>query len=108
MTGHVVALTTAPPDRAEAIADDLLRHRLVACVNLLGPVASRFHWQGRIDRATETLLVLKTRADLLPELEARLRAIHPYEVPELIAVPVAAGLDAYLRWITASCKEPDP
>ena len=108
MTPHLLLLTTTPSDRATAIADDLLQHRLVACVNIVGPVTSRYHWQGKVEQATETLLLLKTRADLLPELEARLRAIHPYEVPELIAVPIVAGLAAYLNWITDSCKDPTP
>ena len=99
-----LVICTAPPDRADGLADQLLEHRLVACVNLIGPVVSRYVWQGRLERADEVLLLMKTRRDLVPELTARLREWHPYDVPEILEVPLRSGLDAYLGWVDASCR----
>jgi periplasmic divalent cation tolerance protein len=99
-----VVLCTAPQDRAEDLADKLLEARLIACANLVGPVVSRYVWQGRVERAEECLMVLKTRATLVPELTARLAEWHPYDVPEVLEVPVQSGLAAYLAWLDASCR----
>lgn len=99
-----VVLCTAPPDRAEELAEKLLEARLIACANLVGPLVSRYLWEGRVERAEEVLLVLKTRRDLVPELTARLSEWHPYDVPEVLELPVRSGLDAYLAWIDSSCR----
>ncbi len=90
------------PDHATAreIARTLVAERLAACVNLLPAVTSIYVWQGEHTESEETLALLKTPRDRYPALETRLRALHPYEVPEIIAVELAAGLPAYLRWVT--------
>lgn len=88
------------PDTATAhrIADALVDARLAACVSVLPGVHSTYRWQGRVERADEVLLLIKTTRDALPALQARLPGLHPYELPELLAVE-AAGLPAYLDWI---------
>lgn len=99
-----VVLCTAPPDRAGELADLLLTAGLIACANLVGPVRSHFIWQGRLERADETLMVMKTRADRVPELTARLAELHPYDVPEVLEIPVRSGLEAYLAWVDQACQ----
>lgn len=91
--------TTCPDDAvAERITLALLEARLAACVNRLAPVRSSYRWQGAVETATEIPLLIKTTRARYAELESTLRALHPYEVPEIIAVPVAAGYGPYLRW----------
>lgn len=89
------------PDRevAERIARALLEERLAACVNITGPLLSLFWWEGRIDRAEEFLLLVKTRTSLLERLIARVRELHPYEVPEVVALPIIGGSEDYLAWL---------
>jgi len=97
-----VALSTAPDaDTAARIARALVEERLAACVNLVPAVRSIYRWRGRIEDAAEVLLVIKTRAERVEALAARLRALHPYELPELVALPVADGLAPYLDWVAA-------
>ncbi len=107
----VVVLCTAPlrgnGDRlgADALAQRLVEERLCACVNLVGslfPVTSWFRWEGRVDRAQEGFLILKTTAARLAALQARLQQLHPYAVPEVLAIDVANGLEAYLQWVRES------
>ena len=98
----VVVLCTFPdPERARAIAAELVGRRLAACVNLLPGVESIYRWEGKVERAGEVLAVIKTTR--YPELEAALEELHPYEVPEILALPVAAGLAGYLKWLGESC-----
>jgi periplasmic divalent cation tolerance protein len=94
-------VTCACPDRdvAERLANALVEARLAACVQVLPGVASVYRWQGAIERADEVLLLAKTWDDRLDALVATLRARHPYEVPEIMAVPAAGGLVAYLDWV---------
>ena len=100
--GVRVALTTAPDAEAAArIARVLVEERVAACANLVPQVRSIYRWQGRIEDDSEVLLVIKTRADRVDALAARLRALHPYEVPELVVLRVESGLDAYLDWVRA-------
>ena len=80
----------------------LLDERLIACANFVGPVKSRYRWQGAIEEGEETLLVMKTRRDQLTQLKARLTEVHPYDVPELLELPVSGGLEAYLQWVRES------
>ncbi|MBV8648564.1 divalent-cation tolerance protein CutA [Paludibacterium sp.] len=89
------------PDRAVAdrIAEQLVAAQLAACVNVLAPCQSVYRWQGRIEKAEEVPLLIKTTADAYPQLEQRLRALHPYQVPEIIACDIAAGLPEYLTWV---------
>ena len=86
---------------AQAIAEALVGERLAACVNRLPGVASTYRWQGRVTTDAEELLLVKTVASRFEALKARLLALHPYDLPELIAVPVEHGHDAYLDWVRA-------
>jgi periplasmic divalent cation tolerance protein len=105
---HVV-LCTAPPDRAEAIARAVLEKRLAACVNVVPTVTSLYWWDGAIQRDGEALLVMKTRAALVEALTAAIRAVHPYDVPEVIALPIEPGVGnaAYRAWVAREAKGQD-
>lgn len=94
-----VLLCTCPPDAAEGIAKGLLERRLVACVNALPGVVSRYWWNGALERDEETLLVMKTEASRVPEVIAALKGLHPHEVPELLSLPIEAGAEPYLAWV---------
>ena len=97
---------TSLPDAAsaETLASALIGRRLAACVNILAPCTSVYRWQGAIERAQEVQLVIKTVEDRWDALCAAVTAAHPYAVPELLALPVAAGLPAYLDWIVAETR----
>ena len=90
------------PDRETAlrIAETLVDKQLAACVNLIPGLTSVYRWQGRREGAEEVLLLIKTRRTVYPDLEQAILALHPYELPEIIAVPVVAGLAAYLAWVS--------
>ena len=96
------------PDAASAatIAHALVEERLAACVNRLPGVHSTYRWQGHVEEADEVLLLIKTTADRLDALTVRLQTLHPYELPELIAVEVRAGLPAYLDWVATESAPP--
>jgi periplasmic divalent cation tolerance protein len=98
----ILALITAPSmESGDMIAKTLLEKKLVACVNLVTPVMSLFSWQGEIDRDEEVLLIIKSRADLFEsDLIPAVEAVHPYDVPEIIAQPIMMGSAKYLNWIT--------
>lgn len=99
----LLVVCNAPDEEtAERIATTLVAEQLAACVNILGPCRSVYRWQGAVERAEEIPLLIKTRADAYPQLEARLAALHPYEVPEIVALPVAQGLPSYLTWVSNS------
>ena len=91
------------PDRAaaERLADELVAARLAACVNILAPCRSVYEWKGAMQHDEEHPLLVKTTTERYPALEAAIRAGHPYELPEIIAVPVERGLPAYLDWVAA-------
>ena len=95
----VVLTTVARVEDAEYIAREMVERRLAACVNILPPVTSVYRWQGEVTREAEHLLLMKTRKDRFEALRARLVEIHPYETPEVVALPVAAGHLPYLQWI---------
>lgn len=97
-THVMVTTTTAERANAEAIASRLLGERLAACVQIL-PIESRYVWEGRIERGTELLLLIKARADDYPLIERAIRDVHAYEVPQITAVALDAGSAAYLSWI---------
>ena len=100
MTEFIVIFVTASGrEEAETVAHTLVRDRLVACANILGGVRSLFHWQGKIDRADEQLIVMKGRSAHFQRIEQRIRELHSYEVPEIIALPVVAGSAPYLNWL---------
>ena len=94
------------PDResAEKLAALLIERRLAACVNILAPCSAVYRWQGEIQHDEEHPLLIKTAQDRYAELEATIRANHPYELPEIIAVPIERGLPAYLEWVAAETK----
>ncbi|MCE9581336.1 MAG: divalent-cation tolerance protein CutA [Planctomycetes bacterium] len=98
-----VVLMTAPDAAcADRIARVLVDERLAACVNILPEARSVYRWEGKVEEARELLLVAKTRAGLFPALEARVRALHPHKVPEIIAIPLTDGSRPYLSWVDAS------
>ena len=102
MSDVVLILTTVPDDeRAATMARTLVEERLAACVNLHGPMVSIYQWKGAVQREDERQLVIKTMRWRVPAVEARVRALHTYELPEFIVVPVESGGEAYLAWIKA-------
>lgn len=103
----LLVLTTLPDAAsARALAEALIDKRLAACVNILAPCVSVYRWQDAVERTEETPLVIKTTQTRYPALEALVREAHPYELPELIAVPVTRGLARYLDWVAASTAPP--
>jgi periplasmic divalent cation tolerance protein len=98
-------LTTWPADRGVSeLAATLVGERLAACVNVLAPMTSHYRWEGAIEQAQEVPLVIKTTAEQVPALEARLRGLHPYVVPEFVVLDAAAS-DAYGAWVRASVEQ---
>jgi periplasmic divalent cation tolerance protein len=95
----VVLVTAGTADEARRLGRALVEARLAACVNVVGPVRSIYRWQGAVEEADEHLLVVKARAADVAPLEARVRALHSYEVPEVIALPLRAGSAPYLAWL---------
>jgi periplasmic divalent cation tolerance protein len=104
-TGVLVALTTFPTaERAGEVARTLVGEGLVACVNIVPGVRSIYAWKGEISDDAEVLCVLKTRSDRLEALRARLVALHPYEVPELVVLEVTGGHEPYLAWVLGAAS----
>ena len=98
----LLCLSTCPDDAtARRIAEALVAEGVAACVNVMPAVHSVYRWQGKVERAEETLLLVKTTPERFAALRDRVVALHPYELPELVAVEIAAGLPAYLDWIAA-------
>jgi periplasmic divalent cation tolerance protein len=101
----MVALSTvATAEDAERLARSLVEKGVAACVSVVPSVVSFYRWKGAVERDAELLLVIKTEGERFPELEAALLGEHPYEVPELIALPIAAGSERYLEWLSASVR----
>ena len=100
----IVFVTTASKHEAEEIVQHLLGDKLVACGNIVGPVTSFFRWSGKVERAEEFLVFLKTRKDLFQRLSDVVKTIHGYEVPEILAVPVVDGSKDYLDWLENCLK----
>jgi len=100
-----VSTTTGKREDAEKISQEIVSQRLAACVQLAGPITSQYWWKDKIEKAEEWLLLIKTKNDLYPQLEEAIRKIHPYDVPEIIAVPVIAGSREYLEWIKRETDE---
>ncbi len=97
---HLIVLSTAPDQAvAQHIAGALVDERLAACVNILPQVTSVYSWQGKREFDAEVLLIIKTRQGVYQKLQQRLVALHPYELPEIVAVPLVGGLAGYLGWI---------
>jgi periplasmic divalent cation tolerance protein len=96
----VVSTTTARKEEAEILAAELVTRRLAACVQIVGPITSAFHWQGKVEHSEEWLCQIKTRRDKYAELEAVLRQLHPYDVPEIVAVPAVLASESYAQWLS--------
>jgi len=95
----IVIVTTSSKQEAEKIAQHLLNQRLIACANIIGPVSSIFHWSGKTEHAEEYLMLLKSRKDLFEKLAETVKALHSYEVPEILVLPVVGGSEEYLDWL---------
>lgn len=100
----VVLITTGSADEGTHVGDTLVNEHLAACVNMITGVRSCFFWEGRSQTSTECLLVCKTTRDALEPLIARVKELHSYTVPEVIALPVVSGLPAYLDWMRESVR----
>ncbi len=105
MTGPVVVLSAlgAPPD-AQKIARTLVEERIAACVNIVPGITSIYRWKGAVEQEGEVLLVIKTMADRVEALKARLVELHPYELPEVVVIPIAGGHAPYLAWIAEQVR----
>lgn len=101
----LLVITSLPDqDSARHMAEILITERLAACINVLAPCTSIYRWQGKIENTQETPLLIKTLASQYGKVEAAIRQHHPYELPEIIAVPLSAGLPGYLAWVAAEIK----
>jgi periplasmic divalent cation tolerance protein len=105
MADNVLLVLSTFPDAATArrIGRELVEQRCAACANILPQIESIYWWGKEVENATETLVLFKTSAERYEALQSTLRQLHPYEVPEIIAVPLTAGLPAYLSWVTENC-----
>jgi len=101
-----VVTTTATKADAQAIATAVVARRLAACAQVIGPIRSTYWWQGQIETAEEWLCIMKSRQDLYDELEKAIRQAHPYDVPEILAVPVVQGSQDYLEWMDRELAQP--
>ncbi len=104
MSQVLLAISTFPDrETASRIAEQLVAEHLAACANIGAGVQSIYWWEGKLERADETLVLFKTTRARYPEFQARLNLLHPYEVPEIVSSNVADGLPAYLEWVRKSC-----
>lgn len=105
----ILVMTNLPDrDAARQLADRLVAERLAACINILAPCESVYRWQGKIETAQEIPMLIKTLKAHYDKVEKTIRQCHPYELPEIIAVPISAGLPAYLDWLGAETTNPEP
>jgi periplasmic divalent cation tolerance protein len=95
----VVMINLPDPETAQRLATAIVEQRLAACANVMAPCRSVYRWRGEVETADETPVFFKTTRAGYPSLESAIRALHPYELPEIVALPVAAGLPAYLAWV---------
>ena len=100
----IVLVTTANKAEAEKISKTLLEAHLIACANIINPVTSFFQWKGKVDCADECLVVMKSRRDLFAQLAQQVKALHSYEVPEILALPIVEGSAEYLGWMCEALK----
>jgi len=92
-------VTTASKQEAENIARHLLKKKLIACANVIGPVHSHFRWSGKLEKAEEYLILMKSRKDLFEKMAKTVKTLHSYEVPEIVVLPIVDGSKAYLGWL---------
>jgi periplasmic divalent cation tolerance protein len=107
MTEHIQVITTTE-NRADAekIAEVLVEKKLAGCVQIIGPISSVYWWEGKIEKADEWLCLIKTTRTLYEDLESVLRKIHPYKVPEILAIPVVTGSKDYFSWLDSVLEKP--
>ncbi len=107
MAAKIVLALSTFPDAATArrISNELVSANLAACANILPPIESIYRWKGNIEQGSETLVLFKLSEDRQSPFQEKLRALHPYDVPEIIFLPVTGGLPDYLRWVTESCAQ---
>ena len=103
-TDIVLLITTADAEEAQRISDILLRERKAACVNIVPKVSSQFWWRGKIEKAEESLLIVKSQASVLGQVVELVKEHHSYDVPEVIALPIVGGNPDYLKWLTEETK----
>ena len=100
MNDYIQVVTTTPTsDDAQKIAQALVEQRLAACVQIAGPITSVYRWQGKIETTQEWQCLIKSRREFYERIEDAIRKLHPYQVPEILALPIVTGNEAYLRWI---------
>lgn len=100
----IILVTAKDKQEAEAISQKLLKEHLIACANIVSPVTSFFHWLGKVERAEECLIIMKSRADLFGQVSDHVKGLHSYEVPEVLALPIVEGSKAYLDWLSVVLK----
>lgn len=100
----IIFITSANRKEADGISRKLVRDKLAACVNIIENIDSLFWWNGKVDTAKEVLLIVKSRKANLKAIYSLVKAIHSYEVPEIIAIPIVGGEKTYLKWLDDSCK----
>lgn len=100
----IILITAGSQEEARKIAESLVEEKKAACVNIVPGVDSLFRWEGKLDSARESLLLVKTRASLFPEIVELVKRTHSYEVPEIIALPIIAGSEDYLKWLDIACR----
>ena len=100
----LILVTTSSKQEAEKISQTLLKTKLIACANIIGPVSSHFQWNGKVEQTEEFLVLMKSRQDLFDAIYERVKALHSYEVPEVVALPIMAGSKAYLDWLGTSLQ----
>ena len=102
---HIVIFITAKDTKeAEKISQALVSKKLIACANIVRDIHSFFWWKGKVERAKEVLLILKTKRSLFKKIEKTVKSLHSYDVPEIIALPIIEGSKNYLRWMNASLR----
>jgi periplasmic divalent cation tolerance protein len=101
----IILVTTKDKEEAEKISKSLLKERLIACANIVSPVTSFFNWIGKMEKAEECLIVMKSRQDLLAKVAEHVKSLHSYEVPEVLALPIVEGSKAYLDWMSVALKD---
>ena len=101
----VIFVTASNKKEAKGIAEALVRDKLVACANIIDKLESVFWWEGKVDRAEEVLLVIKSKKEKLAKIIKRVRSLHSYQVPEIIALPIVGGYQPYLKWIDESLRK---
>jgi len=102
---YVMGIASSPQKEADMIAKELISKQLAACVQIIGPVTSFYHWEGKMQKDSEVLLFIKTKEKLIKEIENMFKEKHPYEIPELIFFSFSKALSSYLKWIDKSVKQ---